>query len=148
MGMAYQMLTGIHPFWVPGKDTKETAIRKIIDCHVAYPNNVWCSISPTGKDFIQKLLEPNPEMRLSANSALQHAWFASSSKCVTPLRPDVVHNLLKFQEYNKLKQAVLRLLAKELDELSIKDLRAQFEGADIHHAGTLGLEEIFTACEN
>lgn len=145
--MTYQMLAGIHPFFTPGKDNAASARQKIIDNEISYPEASWQHVSASARQIVQMMLEPNPEKRVSARRALTHTWFVIANKQTAPLKPDVVQSLLRFQEYNKLKQAVLRLLAKEIDELSVKDLRAQFEKADVDHGGVLSFTDILTACE-
>lgn len=51
--MLYQMLTGIHPFFIPGKDNAETAKQKIVLCKVDYPPDAWNQISPLAKNLTQ-----------------------------------------------------------------------------------------------
>ena len=41
------------------------------------PKELWDQISSECKDLIENLLEPNLKMRLSAEQALNHAWFDS-----------------------------------------------------------------------
>lgn len=35
----------------------------------------WMAVSEEAKDLVKKLLTYNPENRISAQEALQHAWF-------------------------------------------------------------------------
>lgn len=93
------------------------------------------------------MLEEDPKIRLSSHDALKHKWFASSKKVTTDLRASVVDDMVAFQQHNKLKQAVLRLLAKEVDEALISDLREQFVAMDTDGDGILQLEEVLSAAE-
>lgn len=145
--IVYQMLTGIHPFFVPGVDNAASAKQKIIDSKVTYPSDAWNGVSPLGKQITQAMLDPDPEKRLSSKAALQHKWFHSAKKIQTPLRESVVEGIIKFQDYHKMKQATLRLLAKEVDEMAIKNLRDQFFAMDKDGDGILSFEEVMLAAD-
>ncbi|CAD7972815.1 unnamed protein product [Amoebophrya sp. A25] len=146
--MLYQMLTGIHPFFIPGRDNAETAKQKIVLCRVDYPADIWNNVSPLAKQMTQQLLEEDPKKRLGSVEALRHKWFNSSKKVETDLRPSVVDSLLRFQQHNKLKQAVLRLLAKEVDEDTIAVLKEQFSALDQDGSGIVTFEEVVKVAEN
>eukprot|EP00392_Amoebophrya_sp_AT5.2_P016671 g16960.t1 len=145
--MLYQMLTGVHPFFIPGKDNADSAKQKIVLCRVDYSMTYWNDISPLAKDLVMRMLAADPRDRVDTHEALQHLWFASAPKVSVEIRGSVVDNLVEFQTHNKLRQAVLRLLAKEVDETAIADLRAQFVAMDGDGDGILQLAEILEAAQ-
>eukprot|EP00397_Hematodinium_sp_SG-2012_P022368 GEMP01023171.1.p1 GENE.GEMP01023171.1~~GEMP01023171.1.p1 ORF type:complete len:588 (+),score=149.15 GEMP01023171.1:229-1992(+) len=139
----YQMLTGIHPFFVPGVDTAETARNKILTQQIAF--------KPLGKgpaaDLCRALLEHDATKRLSAAEALKFPWFRDATS-----RPVMNHwvydGLRRFHKHNKIKQAVLRLLAKELDEAALLSLREQFLELDTNSNGTITYRELYRSVRN
>jgi Ca2+-binding EF-hand superfamily protein len=46
-----------------------------------------------------------------------------------------------------MKQAVLRLLAKEIDEMTIQELRTQFMAMDVDGDGSISFDEMIAAAE-
>ncbi|XP_055388637.1 calcium-dependent protein kinase 2-like [Condylostylus longicornis] len=92
------------------------------------------------------MLQKDPRKRCSARQALDHPWFRLMSKPRTgfssQLTPSVFEGLRSWQNQNKLKQAVLQLMARELSESEIKDLRRKFEALDGRGDGTISLEEL------
>ena len=39
-----------------------------------FPSNYWANIPEDAKDFIRKLLQPNPQQRASSSEMIQHSW--------------------------------------------------------------------------
>lgn len=58
------------------------------------------------------------------------------------LTPSVFEGLQNWQNQNKFKQAILHLMARELSEPEIKDLRRKFEALDRRSDGTISLDEL------
>ncbi|OEH78793.1 calcium-dependent protein kinase CDPK9 [Cyclospora cayetanensis] len=97
------------------------------------------------KDLLKKLMQKNPRKRISAQAALEHPWFtllATRSTCASQLTPSVFEGLRSWQRQNRLKQAVLQLLAKELNETDIIQLRKKFEALDRTGKGTITVDEL------
>ena len=62
--------------------------------------------------------------------------------CSSQLTPSVFDGLLSWQKQNRLKQLVLQLLAKELNEIDIMQLRKKFEAFDRSGSGTIRYQEL------
>lgn len=142
-----QLVTGWHPFYVPGDD--EFAVRSKISSTeaVQFPKDLWASVSPEATDLCRKLLEKNPKHRCSAAQALAHPWFRDPSKAtpfgnVQSLSVSIFDGLMKYQAYNKLKRAVLQLLTRELSEFQIQELRSKFMALDSRGDGLLCPQEL------
>ncbi|CAD7972803.1 unnamed protein product [Amoebophrya sp. A25] len=148
--MLYQMLTTVHPFFIPGKDNADTARMKIVVGKVDYPSDLWNDVSPLGKQITEQMLACDPDDRLSSFDALKHKWFESALKIenTETLRNSTVENVVSFVKYGKLKQAVLRLLAKEVSEDEIEQLKMQFTLLDKDGDGIVSLEEVLKAAGN
>eukprot|EP00397_Hematodinium_sp_SG-2012_P003595 GEMP01003603.1.p1 GENE.GEMP01003603.1~~GEMP01003603.1.p1 ORF type:complete len:1116 (+),score=291.65 GEMP01003603.1:287-3634(+) len=145
----YQMLTGMHPFFTLGKDTAETAKNNILRGTVDYPSKMWGHVSPLAKQLTHALLEHDPDRRISASEALQHPWFQS----VIPekkgyVRPSMFPSLVDFPKKNRLKQAVLRLLAKELSEEQIGSMKDQFSLLDTSGDGFITVDELLQSARS
>lgn len=67
----YIMLSGRPPF--SGNNDHEI-LRKVAQANYSLNDTVWQKRSPDVLDLIKKLMEKNPEKRLSAQEALQHEW--------------------------------------------------------------------------
>ena len=65
------MLSGKPPFG--GKSNKEI-IDNVLRGAYSYSNPVWDNISAEAKDLIDKLLERQADMRLTAEEAYNHPW--------------------------------------------------------------------------
>ena len=65
------MLSGKPPFG--GKSNKEI-IDNVLRGAYTYSNPVWDNISADAKDLIDKLLERQADMRLTAEEAYNHPW--------------------------------------------------------------------------
>lgn len=64
----YILLTGKHPF--EGKTT-EKILKKNFECRFSIDKK----LSPNASDVIKHMMEPDPEVRLTASSLLEHPWF-------------------------------------------------------------------------
>ncbi len=73
----YILFVGNPPF--EGKDDKEI-IRLVKKAEVNFAGPEWKRFSRDGIDFVKKLLAPDPDLRLSAEEALQHIWLRRYGK--------------------------------------------------------------------
>jgi len=142
-----QMLTGWHPFYVQGDDA-QAAIAKIgADEPIRYPEEVWTPVSDNAKSLVESLLAKRPEQRLSAKDALAHPWLNDPGKAspfggADVLSKSIFEGLLQYSSYNKLKKAVLQILARELTETEIQELRTKFHALDTERDGLLSPQEL------
>jgi serine/threonine protein kinase len=54
-------------------------------CIRVYPIKLICCRIALAKDWLHKMIEPNPERRMSMQEALQHPWLAEEEEVTTPL---------------------------------------------------------------
>lgn len=71
----YMMLFGVPPF---NGRTDKIIFDKILAGKYTLPEKKSLNISPEAKDLITKMLEYDPEKRISARQALNHPWCISS----------------------------------------------------------------------
>jgi len=145
----YQLLTGVHPFYVPGVDDENSVKFKISKREADFPHDLWSHISADAKDLTRKLLLRDPSYRISAINALKHRWFKD------PLKPtlhgnngggavtqSIFEGLREFNQSTRLKQILLKLLARELTEIQTQDLRKKFLSLDKSGDGKISRDDL------
>ena len=102
------------PFY--GKNEKET-FQKILDGNVSFKHKLWSKISEEAKNLVTKLLEVDPNKRLSAAQALEHVWFKKNINLdllKETKNPESIgmfmKNITEFCAEQKLQQATLAFL--------------------------------------
>lgn len=149
----YQLLTGKHPFYDPQTDDEKSVRAKISAPEpVDFPAVEWDSVTAEALELTRKLLEKNPKKRLSAEQALQHKWIQDPQKPSpfgnpSALSVSIFEGLQRYQNQNKLKKAVLQLLAKDLSEFQIQDLRRKFLALDKAGDGLISADELAKGME-
>ncbi|KAL7671737.1 hypothetical protein ACOME3_006640 [Neoechinorhynchus agilis] len=68
----FTMLSGTPPFW---HRKQHILLRQIMEANYSFSNLVWDEISTTAKEIVSRLLEIDPQKRLTAEEALAHQWF-------------------------------------------------------------------------
>jgi len=104
----------------------------------------WKNVSEDAKNLIRSLLKMNPRDRYTAEQTLNHDWIkdkAPKAKQVT-LSGAFVDNLRGFRSHNKLKKATLAIIAQQLNEGQIKQLRDTFMSLDADGDGSLTAIEL------
>ena len=146
----YILLCGSPPFY--GKNEKEI-FSKIISGKYLFNQKIWSKTSKEAKNLVQKLLELNPEKRLSAKEALNHKWFKINKNQNQIMKNNnysvLIQNITEFCAEQKLQQATLAFLVhnfapkEELDEL--KEI---FFAFDKNCDGKISKEEFVTGLSN
>jgi calcium-dependent protein kinase len=140
--MMYILLCGSPPF--SGNDTV-AVLDSVKRARPQFDKQEWKSISAEAKQMIKALLTRDPSSRPPAGESLQQPWLsqacetASQSKQVTNL---TVSNLKNFAVANKLKKASLNVIATQLTDAAIRDLKDLFVSMDEDHNGTLTIQEL------
>jgi calcium-dependent protein kinase len=143
----YMMLSGYPPF--DGKSDAEI-LEKVRIGTFTFSQREWREVSADAKDLVTKMLDPIPPRRISAADALKHPWltnFLDSPK--SPLVLDIVE-LRKYQNFNKLKKAVLNYIATQLSDNEIAELVNLFNRLDTNRDGMLSVTEFtdsLSSCE-
>ncbi|XP_045625988.2 serine/threonine-protein kinase H1 homolog [Procambarus clarkii] len=131
--ITYILLRGDFPFF----DRERIRLyKKILKGRYALSDEVWEEVSESGRDFVRRVLEINPQLRLTAVEALAHKWILAhhsstsqqsqspggswsrrssshssrSARSATSLR--TVRRRVKPQELEKLNQSLLSSIAR------------------------------------
>ncbi|ULU12600.1 hypothetical protein L3Y34_015682 [Caenorhabditis briggsae] len=73
--LLHTMLTGFTPFAMGPNDTPDQILQRVGDGKITMTQPVWDTISEDAKDLVKKMLDVDPNRRVTAKQALQHKWF-------------------------------------------------------------------------
>ena len=144
----YLLLIGQAPF--DGEDDN-IICQKIISEEINYDNNRIKNLSKESIDFMKKLLEKNPDKRISSAQALEHSWikkYAPHTKVNRAFSRKIYKNLSNFCEKSQLSTAVVTFITNYLmndDELKL--LKKLFFELDVKGVGVITREELFKGME-
>ena len=141
----YVLLSGKFPFG--GKEVNHI-FKKIKAGKYDLVSPPFNRISKEAKDLITKLLELNPDKRISAEAALNHPWFTNNKikeKLLDISAEDIKHMLTNVYNYNPqkyLQQAAIAYLVHNLPHLpDVAKANCLFAKMDKNNDGILSKEE-------
>ncbi|CAH9070263.1 unnamed protein product [Cuscuta europaea] len=138
--MLYILLSGVPPFWA---ETDAGIFRQILQEKLDLESDPWPVVSDSAKDLIRKMLDRNPNTRLTAHEVLCHPWIVDDKVAPDkPLGSAVLSRLKQFSAMNKLKKMALRVIAERLSEEEIGGLKELFKMIDTDNSGTITFEEL------
>lgn len=144
----YLLLSGIHPFYSPKKEEVMALVSKGA---ISFSSPSWDKVSQGAKDFVQKLLQYDPEKRPSAQEALSDMWIRERNSLKKMELEDVqisLNNLRAFRTQMTFQKAVLSYIASQ--QLSKEDeakIRESFDILDADCDGVLSREELIKGFE-
>ena len=95
--------------------------------------------------YRDKILDKDPEKRLSAQAALGHPWICGGEATKKPLDMKVLSALKKFGANSKFKKKALQLVADRLELDKMEALKKIFRDVDKDGGGTLCVSEFTKA---
>jgi len=104
----------------------------------------WSGVPFEAKNFITCLLEVDPNVRLTAQQALEHPWIARShghGNQATTMKP-YCEALREFSRNSKFRRCCLEMLAWSLSNEDQDKVRDIFLAFDESHQGTITLGEL------
>ena len=113
---------------------------------VLFPERDWKNISTEARDLVEKLLEKDPNRRISLVDALNHEWirrYNTNELKINEANTNALNRLRDFNARNKLQQAVASLITAQMISVEdTKELRETFLGMDVNKDGKLSVEEV------
>lgn len=138
--IAYILLCGYPPFY---GDTDSDILKMVKKGKFEFPEEDWASVSVAAKDCIQKMMTKDSKERPSAARMLDHPWIKDKAIRTTgAISKDLCSRMKKFTGATKMKKLTLTMVAQNLKDEDIKDLRSMFEQLDENNDGTLTIQEI------
>ncbi|PAA75743.1 hypothetical protein BOX15_Mlig029367g1 [Macrostomum lignano] len=101
--LLFVLLSGSLPFY----GTKDVLFEQILCGRYRMKPRVWNLISAEAKDLVSRLLELDPERRLTVAEALRHPWINDKSRVPKLHLSETVEEMKKFNSRRKLKGAIL-----------------------------------------
>lgn len=137
----YVLLCGYPPFY---GDTDSEVLRKVREGVVTFNPADWRNISDDAKDLIKKMLKLNPKDRYTAEQAMNHVWVKKTApKAVdVPLEHSHLDNLKNFRQQNNFKKAALHIIAQQMPDSEVANLKNMFMTIDDNGDGRLTVAEI------
>jgi calcium-dependent protein kinase len=134
----YTMLCGRPPF---NGESREDVISSIRRGTYSFPRG---RISENGQHLIRKLMKLSPSKRYTAERALTHLWLQETAlpEDKFEIPSDFIENLRMFQKAGRMKKLALNLIASQLTESQIINLRQIFTSLDKNQDGLLTAAEI------
>jgi len=137
----YILLSGYPPF---GGNTDEEVIASVRSGNFQFHKEFWSEISEDAKDLIKWQLQFKPKHRCSAKQAMDHIWIKDQAPKATdqPLQAGQLTSMRAFCGQNKLKKAALQVIARELQEDQIQQLKDMFVSLDTNGDGKVTFQEL------
>jgi len=142
----YIMLSGVSPF--AGQRSSDI-FEEVKKGEFDFEQPVWNTISNSAKRFIRRMMEYNPDKRISAQEALSDPWFVEhlvKKSIPKPLASEALVRLDAFRTGTKLQEAIWVFLVQYF--LSTGDLHKlceTFRMLDENNDGQLSKDEIKSA---
>ena len=136
----YMLLNGRPPF--DGRDESIFKILKHVTIKLDGPN--WDSVSVDAKDFLLRLLEPDPNKRISAAEACVHSWISQNKTPVSNAEiTKVIAKVKDFKRTTKLKEAIHTfIVSKVLDPILYRTEESVFQHLDKNKDGSISKQEL------
>lgn len=132
--LVYILLTGYMPF-----DGDEATTEKNV-CAGKYSMSpsVIGNISDAAKDFLKRLLEVDPDKRMTAEQAMAHPWITEKhTRASEPVNQEVANRLKKFAKQTRLERKLRFVIAQQLSIQEIATLKEEFSKLDTDNTGKL-----------
>jgi len=143
--ICYVLLCGYPPFY---GDRDEDILRQVKKGEFDFPSPDWDNISDEGKKIIKKMLTLDPKKRPSAFELLDdekaHPWLsAHADKPKGNIGKDLGAKLRSFSGVGKLKKVAMTMIAQQMSDKDVSELKQTFALLDKNNDGTLTYKEIF-----
>lgn len=98
--MLYRMISGHYPY--DGRDDDDRTLELAVQGRLTFTDPAWRRTSKECRSFVRALLQPRPERRLTAATALLHPWITNFTHPADPADPTLhppMHNDTQFPNH-------------------------------------------------
>mmetsp|Transcript_38366 Transcript_38366/g.119345 ORF Transcript_38366/g.119345 Transcript_38366/m.119345 type:complete len:422 (+) Transcript_38366:2-1267(+) len=143
--IAFILLVGYMPF--SGSEDKQT--RDIQAGNFKVKPERWALVSPQAREFVTSLLQVNPDVRLTAKSALKHKWIADRhSHKTVEMDGSIIDALRSFGCACRFRRCCMEMMAWSLSNEERSSVRDYFISMDKDNNGTISLNELREALKD
>lgn len=135
--IAFALLLGHMPF--TGDDRSQA--RSIEHGRYTLKPKRWERISDAAKNFIESLLQVDPEKRLTASKAIQHEWILMRRKVGHMIDSSMVDALRQFARSTRFRRCCMEMMAWSLSYDERLIVSRDFTHLDVDKDGSIQLEE-------
>ena len=125
--ITYILITGTPPFQA---ESMTDIYKQIIAGDFYFYDEDWRDISPEAKDFVSKLIQQNPKLRLTPDMALRHPWIKDSNSTEVEINNNMLERLAHSKSPSDLKKEILLILINLSDEQKLKQWNELFESLE------------------
>mmetsp|Transcript_3184 Transcript_3184/g.6953 ORF Transcript_3184/g.6953 Transcript_3184/m.6953 type:complete len:1032 (+) Transcript_3184:126-3221(+) len=141
----YIMLTGTHPFDITGMSTDAEIEERIrTDPSPPITPELTGHLSPSAVDLITKLMEPDPEKRITSREMLSHPWVCGEAAATTKMADSAI-KLARFKDLrNKVETGIFAVLVDRgnrdatLSEAKVSPVEEEEDGGQVGNGGGEG----------
>jgi serine/threonine protein kinase len=126
--LAYILLCGFTPFQDDGDMRR--LFKRIVHGQWEFLPPYWDAISDSAKDLVSKMLQPMPELRLTAAQVLEHPWIASHATVSGQPLPAVQEGIATFNARRRLRAGVMAVIAARRFEKVLAEFQAMHVAED------------------
>jgi len=135
----YTMLNGRPPF----NGTSSEVLSKVAKAAVFFPEKNWRGVTTEARDIISKMLERNPEKRLTAKQCLEHPWFMKNGDTTShQIDMRILKRLKNYKKQPRFKQEILGIVRKFLHPLVVKYYTNNFRAIDQNEDGYITVPDL------
>lgn len=148
--IAYMLVSGAPPFW--GRSDNEVR-SNILAGLWDFPHHFFSGVSSMAMDFISRLLQHDPERRMTAEEALSHPWLNPGSESSHRLltmwqQEELFRTLMCYASANPLQKMILVVGAFHLTPAQTRAAQELFHIIDADSSGTISFDEFACALQS
>jgi calcium-dependent protein kinase len=138
----YILICGYPPFY---GDDDSIILKSVKGGKFDFPSPDWDDTSAEVRGLITEMLTMDQEKRPDATAVLASPWFeiiSGDKSASKKLPPDFGKRFKNFRQDARLKKIALTMIATNMSNDQVEDLKATFEKLDANNDGTLTIQEI------
>lgn len=136
----YILLCGYPPF---SGDTDAAVLQEVVRGRFEFESPHWDDVSNAPRKLIKRMLTLDARKRPTAHVCLEDRWLHDhAEKPKKTVHIDLGNKLRTFRGASKFKKVALTLIASQMPQTDIDDLRDAFTTLDLDQDGLLSVQEI------